>query len=126
MELSISPGSPVRFPIRLYGTVGVREVMALLDTGASVLTISPEAAAALGYDLGRAPTVRVVTASGAADAPRILLSRVQLGEFAIESVPAICLDVSGVGASCLLGLSALARLNVFLDNKSGTLTITDP
>ena len=126
MELPVSPGSPVRLPVRVYGPRGVREIIALLDTGASILTITPDIAAELGYDLQRAATVRVATASGTADASRILLSRIQVGEFAFERVPTLCLEVSRVGVSCLLGLSALSRLNVSFDNKRGTLTITDP
>lgn len=126
MQIPVSPGLPVRLRIRVYGPRGVREVTALLDTGASLLTLAPELAIELGYDLHRAPTVRVATASGTADAPKILLSRVQVGEFSFERIPTLCLNVLPVGASCLLGLNALARLNVFLDHKSGTLTITDP
>ncbi len=126
MEVSVTPGSPVRLPVRIYGPLGAREVTALLDTGAYMLAIARSAAATLGYDLDQGPTARIATASGSANVPTILLARLQVGEFCFEGIPTLCLDVLPVGASCLLGLNVLSRLNVFLDHKSGTLTITDP
>ncbi|MBM4034447.1 MAG: TIGR02281 family clan AA aspartic protease [Planctomycetes bacterium] len=126
MEIAVSPGSPARLTVRVYGPHGVREIPALLDTGASVFTITPDAAIELGYDLHLAPKVTVATASGPAEAPRILLSRVQVGEFCFEGVPTLCLNVSSLGVSRLLGMNILAQLNVFLNNKTATLLITDP
>ncbi|MBM4038138.1 MAG: hypothetical protein FJ290_06445 [Planctomycetes bacterium] len=126
MQVSVTPGSPVRLPVRIYGPLGAREVTALLDTGAYMLAIARHAADALGYELDQAPTARIATASGSADVPTIVLARLQVGEFSFDEIPTLCLDSLPVGASCLLGLNVLSRFNVFLDHKSGVLTIADP
>ena len=126
MQLPISPGSPIVLPIRIYGERGVREMDALLDTGAAFVTVSPAHARQLGYDWQNAPHVPIVTANGVIRAPRIILSRVSVGEFAEANVEALCLDLPGAGVSSLLGLSFLSRLNVALDAKSQTLLINDP
>lgn len=126
MQTAISPGRPICLPVRLYGPSGVRELEALLDTGSLFLTVPAADALAMGYPLARSPRIVVVTANGLTEAPQIVLSRVTVGEFELTDVPAICLDIDVVGASSLLGLSLLSRLNVFVDNKAGILTITDP
>lgn len=126
MQLPIVPGRPVVIRIRVYGEKGVREMDALLDTGAAFVTISPRSAAQLGYDLQGAPRVPVATANGVVDAPQILLSRVSFGEFGEADVPALCVDVSPAGVGALLGLSLLGRFNITLDAKVRMLTITDP
>jgi len=126
MQRSISPGSPMIVPLRIHGPAGRGRVLALLDTGASRMTIHPEVADQLGYDGGTAPGVRIVTANGAIYAPEIVLFRVEIGEFVLVNVPALCVAISASGATSLLGLSLLRHLNVFVDNKAGMLTITDP
>ena len=90
------------------------------------MTLAPADASALGYGLEDCPSIPIATANGVTEAPRIVLSRVVVGEFAFEQVPAICLDIDVAGASSLLGLSLLSHLNVAVDNKAGVLTITDP
>ena len=55
VELPISPGRPLIVTLRVHGRLGVRELPAMLDTGASVMTISPTDASELGYDVGGAP-----------------------------------------------------------------------
>ncbi len=72
------------------------------------------------------PVSTIITANGVTQAPKITLSRVVVGEFEVADVAALCLDIDAAGAASLLGLSVLSRLNIFLDNKSRTLTITDP
>jgi clan AA aspartic protease (TIGR02281 family) len=126
MQISISPGRPIRIPIRVYGQRGARELEALLDTGSLFMTVPTPDAIGMGYSLEDCPRVPIVTANGLIEAPLLKLSRVVLGEFVLRSVPAICLDIDVAGASSLLGLSLLVRLNVFIDHKAGTLTITDP
>ena len=126
MDLTITPGEPIVVPIRVFGRSGAREMDALLDTGASFLTIPPEDAIDLGYSLEESPRVSLATAKGTIEAPKVVLSHVTLGPYDARAVPAICLDIAGAGVSSLLGLSLLARFNIALQSKAGTLTITDP
>lgn len=126
MRVSISPGEPIRVTAHFHGAAGVREVEALLDTGSLFVTKRPGIASALGYSLDGAPRIAIVTANGVTEAPRITLSRVVVGEFALRDIPALCLDIDVAGATSLLGLSLLAHLNFSVDNKTRTLTITDP
>lgn len=97
---------------------------AVLDTGASFLTIPPEDALDIGYDLAGLPKVTVATANGIIEAPKIILSRVKVGEYLEMDVPAICLDIAAGGVSSLLGLSLIERFNVAIESKRGLLTLT--
>jgi len=126
MQVPIAPGAPIHIPIQVHGVTGVREMDALLDTGSLFMTIPVKDAVKLGYRLDGAPLVTIVTANGLTKAPRITLARVTLAEFEATSVPALCLDIAAAGASSLLGLSFLSHINFSVDNKAGTLTITDP
>ena len=126
MQFSISPGVPIILPVHVFGATGARRMLGMLDTGASLMTVPPEDAAVLGYDLDGAPTTRVLTAGGTVEARQIVLSRVRVAGYDLTEVPALCLPISVARASALLGLSLLAHLNFSVDNKAGTLTITDP
>ncbi len=126
MGFRIAPGLPVLLPVQVHGPMEVRRVWGMLDTGASVMTIPPQDAAILGYDVDAAPTVSIVTAGGAAAAPRIVLRRVVVAGYRVENVPALCVELSMTRASALLGLSLLSRLDFSFDHKAGRLTITDP
>ncbi len=126
MRFRIAPGLPVLLPVQVHGPAEVRRLWGMLDTGASMMTIPPQDATILGYDLDAAPMASALTASGIASARRIVLSRVVIAGYEVEDVPALCLDLSVSGASALLGLSLLSRLNVTLDSKAKMLTITDP
>lgn len=126
MQIPISPGQPIRLPVRVCGQSGTRELEALLDTGSLFMTGPAADASAIGYPLARSPRITIVTAHGVTEAPWVTLSRVVVGEFELTEVPAICLDIDVAGASSLLGLSILAHLNVSVDGKARMLTITDP
>jgi len=126
MRLSVSPDTPIILTLRVHGEKGFCETDAMLDTGASFVTIPPEVAHDLGYELARAPRIAVATANGVIEAPKIVLSRVSVGGFEEADVPALCLDISAAGVSSLLGLSFLSRFNVALDWKSQKLVISDP
>ena len=126
MEISISPGELIVLRIRVFSGSASREMDGALDTGASFVTIPPEDAIDLGYDLAGAPKVTVATANGLIQVPKIVLPRVELGPHAVNDVAAICLDIAGDEVSSLLGLSLICRFNITIDNKAGVLTVTDP
>lgn len=124
MKIPITAGEPIVLTIRLYGNTGAREMEAVFDTGASFLTIPPEDALDIGYDLAGLPKVTVATANAVIEAPKVILSRVKVGEYLEMDVPAICLDIAAGGVSSLLGLSLIERFNVTIDSKRGLLTLT--
>jgi clan AA aspartic protease (TIGR02281 family) len=126
MRVPISRDELAFVRLRIYGSAGDREMDALLDTGAFFVTIPPDDAIALGYDLASAPRVRVTTANGVIQAPQIVLSRVQLGTFEEADVPAVCIQIPGGRISSLLGWSLLSRFNIAIEFKQQTLTIADP
>jgi aspartyl protease family protein len=92
--------------------VNGRPVRFLIDTGASVVTLTAADAARLGFDpetLDFARTVR--TGAGEARAAKVLLDHVVVGGARVEQVPAIVLR-DGLPTS-LLGMSYLGRLSRF-------------
>ena len=125
MHVPISPGALILLRIRVFGGSASREMDGVLDTGASFVTIPPEDAIDLGYDLASAPKVTVSTANGPIQVSKITLPRVELGPHAADDVAAICLDIAGGGVSSLVGLSLISRFNITIDNKAGILTISD-
>ena len=126
MQVPIVPGEPIVLPIRVHGSNGVREMDALIDTGATCMTIPPEDAIDLGYNLKECVMLSAATASGLLEVPRVILSRVVVLGYEQTDVPAICLDIPVGGVSSLLGLSLLSRFELKLDFKNGRLAITDP
>ena len=126
MRLPLSPGVPITVTLRVEGEKGFCETDAVLDTGALFVTIPTEVALDLGYQVAGAPRVTVATASGVVEAPKIILSRVSVGDVEGTDIAALCLDISAAGVSSLLGLSFLSRCNLAVDWKRQTLTITDP
>ncbi len=79
----------------------------LLDTGATTVAISEDAAAKLG--LVKGPTMRVATANGIATAWRSEIAELKLGMITLQQVPAsIVPNLSG--SEILLGMSVLKQL----------------
>lgn len=61
MEVSVTPGSPVRLPVRIYGPLGARKATALLNTGAYMLAVTRSTAATLGYGLKHKTATLTIT-----------------------------------------------------------------
>ncbi|HYX24518.1 MAG TPA: retropepsin-like aspartic protease [Thermoanaerobaculia bacterium] len=118
LRVQIEPMSPIILPVQICGRGRIREVDALLDTGASYLVIATQDAIDLGHDLTLAPKLSVVTANGLVQAPLIVVESVQLGPYTARDVQTLCLDMVGDRISSLLGLSLLSRFRLVLDYKS--------
>jgi predicted aspartyl protease len=65
--------SPIILPVQVCGEGKIREVDAILDTGASYLVITTQDAIDLGHDLILAPRLSVATANGVVQAPLIVV-----------------------------------------------------
>lgn len=88
----------------------------LVDTGASVVALTPEDARRLGVDMNALIYDQsVTTASGKTEAARIVIDRMQIGQSQMEDVEALVIP-DGLSTS-LLGMSYLGRLSRFEATK---------
>lgn len=79
----------------------------MLDTGATTVAISEQAATKLGLRKGR--EIQVSTANGVATAWRSEIAELKLGEITLTNVPASIVP-NLTGTEILLGMSALKQL----------------
>jgi aspartyl protease family protein len=92
-------------------SINGRNLTAIVDTGASLVTLRYEDARALGVVFpGDKFDVRVQTANGPGRARRVRLRSVQVGAIRLSDVDALVVD-EGALATNLLGMSFLRRLS---------------
>jgi aspartyl protease family protein len=105
----------------LDAAVNGAPVRVLVDTGASLLTLTPADARAAGIDPARLVfSARVNTANGTARMAPVTLREVRIGQLSIYDVPAAVIENLNVS---LLGMSFLNRLQGY-EMREGKLTIT--
>jgi clan AA aspartic protease (TIGR02281 family) len=99
----------------------------ILDTGASLVTISQALADKLKIDTSSARMTRVVLADGKTlNAHNITLSSLQAGSAVAQGIDAVVLPQSpGEGIDGLLGMSFLSRFRVKLDGSSSRLILEE-
>jgi aspartyl protease family protein len=108
----------------IEGVVDGRRVGFMVDTGASVISLTERDAARLGYH----PAVRdyvwqMRTANGIVRAARIKLGMVEIGGVMVRDVDAIVMPGQALGEN-LLGLSFLSRLHRF-EYREGRLVLEE-
>ena len=87
-------------------------IEALVDTGASELTVTPEVATLLGFDPEEVSRTNVVLADGRRVAvPRLRPIEIRLGD------RSCCADVLVLGDQCLLGFIPLEAMDLVVDPK---------
>jgi aspartyl protease family protein len=97
------------------------EMRLLIDTGASLVTLTPADALAAGIDPeGLAYTRRANTANGPVRMAPVILREIRIGQLSIAAVPAAVLENLNMS---LLGQSFLNRLHSY-EMHHGQLTIT--
>ncbi len=108
--ISFRPGRNGHFVVD--GLVDGRPVRFLVDTGASLVVLSPDDAARLGFDLDDLVFNRVMnTANGQVLGASVRIARLTIGRIVVADVPAI---VNGAPLKqSLLGMSFLERLQSF-------------
>ena len=74
------------------GAINGQPVRFMVDTGATLVSMSRSEAARLGLDLRGARTVMTQTAAGVAQAQMLPLARVRVGEVEVYDVPALVSD----------------------------------
>ena len=94
----------------------------IVDTGASVVTISSSDAKRAGLSYLSGQRVRLQTANGVSVGYRIKLDRVTLGDITLYNVDAIVLEGDVLGGVGLLGLSFLNRIEMRRDGDRMSLT----
>lgn len=98
----------------------------ILDTGASLVTMSEEFRRRLDLDVDREHNLDLVLADGSTTrAPSVILDSVSLGDARAERIAAVVLpEPPGTEADGLLGMSFLGRFVLRLDGATGELTLT--
>ena len=95
----------------------------VVDTGASICSISPQVAASLGLvPADDAPTVRLMTPGGPTSGRFVKIPSIRIGELEVRDVPAVIHSSVGF-ADGLLGNTFLRHFTMTLDQDRGLLTL---
>lgn len=106
---------------RANAEINGRHVETLVDTGATLVAMSYEDAAAIGISVGSADYRYVSnTANGQARFARVTLDEVRIGSVVVRNVPAAVSEPGKLGTT-LLGMSFLGQLRV--EMKGGRLVL---
>lgn len=120
-SVDVSRGGPQGafvVPVSLNG----HPVRLIIDTGASMTTLSTQTVADIGLTPDTDDQVNAVTATGAAQFPTVRPLHLELGGRAIDDLTgAVCVGCGGQIAGGLLGLDAQAALGMDLDPTAGVI-----
>jgi clan AA aspartic protease (TIGR02281 family) len=94
----------------------------VLDTGASICTISPQIAASLGLATHDAPKIPLMTPGGPTSGLLVRIPSIRLGDMEARDVPAV-VHASVAFADGLLGNTFLRHFTITLDPDRGILTL---
>ena len=97
-----------------------RIIKMILDTGASLTTVSYQIALAIGVDPVKSKRrIEIITASATEIVPVIILPKFSLLGFTLNNVTAICLNLPAYSrAQSLLGLNILKEFDILLKFRS--------
>jgi clan AA aspartic protease (TIGR02281 family) len=94
----------------------------ILDTGATYTSISREMAEEMGLDLINAPKVRITTANGRIEVPKVLIQTLNVNGVEAHNVEATVIDIrKGSSFAGLLGLSFIKKFKLTIDPVAGQL-----
>jgi len=93
------------------GSVNGRQMQFVVDTGATLTTLSRRDAQRLGVDYRRGALTKTVTANGVANGWRVSLASVQVGSTTVHDVDALVVDNDMLPIG-LLGMSFLGRFDM--------------
>ncbi len=98
----------------------------LVDTGATVVSLSQELATKLGLPQGKTPVTVSMADGRKVSAQRVILSSVRVGDVLGENIEAVILpDAPGNEIDGLLGMSFLSKFHVRLDSATGKLILRE-
>lgn len=120
-RIAFAPGLPILVTARINGRTPVRLV---LDTGASLTTISPAALIGLGVTYRDAPKVEIRGVTGTASAYLVTLQSVEVGGARVGPLRVLAHDAQvGGGVEGLLGRDFLDHFRLTLDNARGVVEL---
>ena len=93
------------------GTVNGRPVQFLVDTGATLTTLSRDEAKRIGLDYKDGTPTRSMTANGVVQGWRVSLDTVRIGNATVRDVDAMVIDSDALGVG-LLGMSFLDHFDL--------------
>ena len=99
-----------------------QDLRLLLDTGASITTLTPNAARRLNIDYAQSQSIKLATAGGLVVAPLIEVSGFAVGDVKVEQLQVAVLPLSGAGDfDGLLGMNFLRQFASSIDQQAGLL-----
>lgn len=120
--IHFAPGSG-RIPVTAVLNQAINQNF-IVDTGASMVTISTQTARRLGIDVETVPVRQLITAGGMITAPEVTLDSIQIGGWVEKNVNAFIIDMPDQSGAGLLGLNYLHRFRMELNTQAGVLTLT--
>ena len=93
----------------------------LVDTGASIVAIPESDAQRMGLDYKKGATASISTANGVAQAWRVRLDSVKIGDVSASNIDAVVMP-EGKLPMALLGMSFLNRFQMNREGETMTLT----
>jgi aspartyl protease family protein len=107
---------------QVEAVIGGHQVAFMVDTGASMVVLKAEDAERLGIRRSwNDRIVRMQTANGVVEAPRVRLAAIDVGPLTVQDVEAVVMPSGKLGQN-LLGMSFLSRLRRF-EFRSGELVL---
>jgi predicted aspartyl protease len=120
-QIRFTPGQPILVNARINDSGSVR---LLLDTGASVTTISPRVLAQLGVSSREALRGSIRGVTGTADALFVMVNTIDVNGAKAGPIRVVAHDVELGQGEGLLGRDYLDRFIVKIDNQIGIVTLT--
>lgn len=101
---------------------GVAGIRLLLDTGASICVLQPQAAIQVGLSPEGEQDILVSLASGTTNAPSLVVDSIEIGAASLDNVLTSILEMPpGNNVDGLLGMNFLGRFKFFIDQNTSTL-----
>jgi aspartyl protease family protein len=99
---------------RIHGSINNFSIKFLIDTGATSIALSSQAAKRIGLKYKKGTPMRASTASGVAKGYSVTLDKVKIGHIQVYNVHAVVLEGS-FPTEVLLGQSFLSRIHMVRD-----------
>jgi predicted aspartyl protease len=96
----------------------------VLDTGATTVALSRDAATLLGLRLDRARQVRLRGTTGSSLVPQITVDRIEIGDCLVENQRVILVDDAFGGADGVLATRLLSDRRIFVEFRKDRIEIT--
>ena len=102
------------------GQINGASVRFVVDTGATLVSLSQSEARRLGIDFQHGESVTLNTANGSVNARKLVLASVRVGAISVSNVEAVVVD--NLNMPALLGMSFLNRMDMRREGQIMTLT----